>query len=355
MKIKITCLLFIALCFNLTSIQSQNSQGKSNDKDRIAIGIALSDNLAGIPESSFNMLSNRLSQAVSLNGLSANGEAPIFNIIPEVSIISKQATSTAPPMITILLELSLKIVDKYEGNSYGQVTFELKGIGKTEAAAYSQAFKMVNARHPKLKSFFAKSKSNIIEYYNGKCDFIISKANGFINAGQYNEAYQLLINVPPVCRECYDECMIKISEFGHNIGIETDDKIYEDDPSAPQGNETKEIEIANGLIVRYIYGRNFGEKLILYLSIINPTDSEKDFVIDNSGNSCYFLNKSGEKIILKTMEVANQEKKWEISYKILPGTPVEMRLNYPNNNFVRQLVLNLNDNDYKLENLTIKQ
>ncbi len=350
---KITYILVITLlCINSSSLLSQNSLGKSNDEERIAIGIGLSDESSDIPEGSLNMLSNRLSQAASLNGLSAESEAPIFNIIPEASVISKQVTSTAPPMISIMIELSLKVVDKYEGNSFGQVTYTIKGVGKTEEAAYSQAFRRVNARDPKLKSFFTKSKAKILEYYNSKCDFIISKANGYINAGQYNDAYNLLINVPSVCRECYDECMNKIDEFANEIDVETN---RQETNNNTEVTSEKEIELANGLIVKYLHGRVFGEDLILYLSIINPTNSEKEITIDNHRNACYFLNNSGERIELKTMKVANQKERWEITYDILPGTPVELRLNYPSDEYVRQLNLMLNDNVYKLENLSVKK
>lgn len=354
---KITTFLFTAFCVLFTQLAiSQNVKGKANDEERIVIGVSQPADGLKIPYRSYRMLANRISQAASLNGLSAERTARVFNIVPQADVLTKEVTATAPPLISTVLELSLKLTDRFEGSSYSQVTYELKGVGKTEEAAYTQAFRQFNARDPRLRSFFVRGKDKIIEYYNSRCDLLLAKADGYVSAGKYTEAYEMLINVPPVCRECYDKVMLKIDEFGDKVPAHKQTPqatVAVDDPS--EDTSPERVELINGLTVTFRSARLFGEKLVVTLTVNNPAGSEKEMAVRRGGKKNYIINGNGEEIAIETVQIANKKHHYGVNHAILPGTPVEMKYVFPKQNYIRQLVMYINENTYKMNDLTIQQ
>ena len=197
---------FISLSF---AVQSQSSLGKTDDLGRIAIAAVVPDE-AGIPGGAQRNLQNRLMQVASLNGLGATANAAQFVMVPMVSIISKDVTPTAPPKVSVRMDVTLYIVDMLSQNIYSQTSIEVRGIGNTDERAYTQALNGINPRHGQFRGFIEKGKEKIIEYYNSKCDVIISSAQALAGQKKYDEALHTLMSVPDVSRECYDKSM-KIS------------------------------------------------------------------------------------------------------------------------------------------------
>lgn len=202
---KITILL-IALLLSAAAIMAQSSLGKTDDLGRIAIAAIVPDE-AGVPGGAQRNLQNRLMQIASLNGLGATENAAQFVMVPMISIISKDVTPTAPPKVSVRMDVTLYIVDMLTQNIYSQTSIEVKGIGNTDERAYTQALNGINPRHGQFRGFVEKGKEKIIEYYNSKCDVIISSAKALAGQKEYEEALYTLMSVPDVSRECYDKCM----------------------------------------------------------------------------------------------------------------------------------------------------
>lgn len=348
-------LFVLMLLLGSLASQAQNTAGKADDEERISIGVTDPDNAADFSFNALNILKSRISKAVSLNGLSAANESAVINIKPIISVLSKEVTATAPPMVTAELEVAMQLTDKYKGNSYGQVIYQFRGVGQTEEAAFTEAFKRLNPRDPKMRAFIQKGKEETIRYYNSHCDIVLSKADGFISAKQYRKAYELLMNVPPVSRECHDKAMLKISEFGDKVPASVDVVQPETSEEDVEVASSQRIELLNGLIIDYRTGKYYGEKLVLTLQVMNPTGEEQEMHIRGGAKSNYLINEEGEEIGIKRMELANKEDYWGLKYTILPGTPVEFRCVFPKEKYIRQLVLYINDNVYKLNHLPIQK
>ncbi|MCF8234230.1 MAG: hypothetical protein K9G67_09435 [Bacteroidales bacterium] len=347
-------LFVLMLLLGSLASQAQNTAGKADDEERISIGVTDPDNVADFSFNALNILKSRISKAVSLNGLSAANESAVINIKPIISILSKEITATAPPMVTAEVEVAMLLTDKYKGNSYGEVIYQFRGVGQTEEAAFTEAFKRLNPRDPKMRAFIQKGKEETIRYYNSHCDIVLSKANGYISAKQYRKAYELLMNVPPVSRECYDKAMLKISEFGDKVPGSVEDPQPETSEEADMVSSQR-IELLNGLIIDYRSGKYYGEKLVLSLQVMNPTGEEQEIEIRGGAKSNYLINEEGEEIGLTSMDLANKQDHWELEYTILPRTPVEFRCTFPKEKYVRQLVLYINDNVHKLNHLPIQK
>jgi hypothetical protein len=338
-------------------LQAQNTSGKLHDKDRLSIGIMKGNMGDEISLSAWDMVAARIKQASQLNGLTAENEAKYFNVVPQVTVISKEATSTMPPMIAAVYELTLNIADQTEGVSYSQVMYQLKGVGKTEEDAVKNAFSRLNPRDRQLRAFFQDGKNKIIEYYNSHCDIILSKANGMIAAHKYTAAYDLLMNVPPVSRECYDLCMIKIAEFGDKLPSEYDlpevgpgpDVKPEDQPLT----SARRVELINGLLIDFVEARNFGQKLVVKFKVLNPTDKELNLNIRGGGSENYIFNRQGAMIPMQKLKLGTSEHYWGVNHIILPGTPLDMQVTFERQDYIRQFVFKANDNQYKFNRLPI--
>ncbi|MDD3567657.1 MAG: hypothetical protein PHT92_04575 [Bacteroidales bacterium] len=184
---------------------AQSSLGKTDDLGRIAIAAIVPDE-AGVPGGAQRNLQNRLMQIATLNGLGATENAQ-FVMVPMLSIINKDVTPTAPPMVSLTMDVTLYIVDMLTQNIYSQTSIQVRGVGNTEERAYTQALNGINPRHGQFRGFVEKGKEKIIEYYNSKCDVVISSAQALAGQKNYEEALFILMSVPDVSRECYDKCM----------------------------------------------------------------------------------------------------------------------------------------------------
>lgn len=200
---RITLILFTALIPMLGMAQS--SLGKTDDIGRIAIA-AIVPNEANIPSGAQQTLQSKMTQIATQNGLGATANSQ-FAILPMVSIINQEVTPTAPPMIALHMEITFFIVDAQSQAIFSQTSIIMKGVGKTEDAAYAQGLKNLNPKHGQFRNFIDKGKEKIIEYYNSQCDVIISSAKALEGQKRYEEALATLFSVPDVSRECFDKCM----------------------------------------------------------------------------------------------------------------------------------------------------
>ncbi len=201
---KLIIVITVLFAFGVTCI-AQSSLGKTDDLGRISIAAVVPDE-AGVSGGTQQMLQNKMMQIATNNGFGAVAGSQ-FAMVPMISIISKDVTPTAPPMVAINMELSLYIVDIYSQTIFSQTSITLKGVGKSDDAAYAQALKNVNPRQGQFRGFIEKGKEKIIEFYNSQCDVIISRSKALAGQKNYEEAIYTLMSVPDISRECYDKCM----------------------------------------------------------------------------------------------------------------------------------------------------
>ncbi len=206
-------ILSIALLMALTglTVNAQNKKGKLDDLGRVSIGAYVSPQVEGLPSSAKRMLLNKMNQITSKNGVGGSRFSTQFILSPNVTVLTKDLTATAPPMTALTLEFTLYIGDGREGTVFANTSIEAKGVGTNETKAYISAIKRLNPGNPEIKAFVEEGKEKIIEYYNSKCDFIIKDAQTLASQNKYDEAIYKLTSVPDVCKECYDKCMDAIA------------------------------------------------------------------------------------------------------------------------------------------------
>lgn len=209
MKVNLKLFSVFMLCLFFSYAYSQNNYGKSDDEARIVLNTFVPKNILENAPSARKLFLTKLGQITSRNGLGgsqANSNSR-FIISGDLNIISKDVLPTAPPKYAVTIEATLAIGDGIDGKSFASEFVEFKGIGISEDKAFIAAIRKINPRHKMVKELLEKGKQKIIEYYNTQCDFILKEANTLADQKEFDSSISKLIEVPEVCKECYDKAM----------------------------------------------------------------------------------------------------------------------------------------------------
>lgn len=211
MKVKLifATLLFLGINFNFSA---QNSEEKSDDFSRIAIVPYVADQVENVPLSAKNNLQSKMAQILTANGIagSTNFDSQ-FIITPNVSVLSKNVVSGAPPKVAIVLEVAFYIGDGISGVKFGSSAINVKGVGQNENKAYISAFKNIRSNNKQIKNLIDTSKKRILAHYNDGCDFIMKEAESLANQNKFDEALYNLTSVPVVSKECFNKAQTQIA------------------------------------------------------------------------------------------------------------------------------------------------
>lgn len=344
----------IAILLQVSAIDAQNTMGKSDDYSRITISPVISEKSADLPQGAADVLIGKMRQIISLNGLSAMDDAPLFILYPELMIISNEVAPTQPPMYTFDMEVVFNLADRYTGNIYASTTEALKGVGKTKTSAYNSAFKQINVRGGKYKVLLEKGKEAIVEYYNTHCDLVISRARSFASQKKYKEALALLNSVPPVSHECFDKANTVAAEIGENM---PEQSVVISDAEEPQGEEpvytsNQTIDLGNNIFLRYKYGKNIGEKTFLYFVLINKNEDDVMFSV-NSIHETMLINEKGNEVKINKMKIGSKENRHYLQATLIPDVNTEMVCEFPKVKEVKFIRFFINDNYFKFKNLPL--
>ena len=197
-------LIAISIAFNC---YSQNTLGKTEDLGRIALAAFVPQQIEKMPEGARTMLTNKLNQIVTQNGLGAGSFNSRFIITANIVVLTKDLLETAPPMTALTLEVTLYIGDGISGTKFASNAISVKGVGTNENKAYIEALKGIKPNEASIQAFVNSGKSKIIEYYNYRCDVIIKEAQTLESQNKYEEAISTLTAVPEICKDCFDKCM----------------------------------------------------------------------------------------------------------------------------------------------------
>lgn len=206
--------IFLMLCASFAlsfGATAQNTAGKADDMGRLTLAAHVPKQIDQMPEAARSMLSNKISQIVTQNGMGGSARNERFILTANIVIMTKDILPGPPPMHAYTLDITFYIGDGIEGTKFASKSVSVKGVGTNETKAYIDAIKMVKPTDPALQSFVEEGKKKIMAYYNSKCDFIIKEAQTMASQDKYDEAIFKLVSVPDVCKECFDKCMAAVA------------------------------------------------------------------------------------------------------------------------------------------------
>ena len=129
-------------------------------QERLTVSVAVPDGISS--ENAVTTLTSNLKQALVLNDAAADNSR--FVLQAKVAELSKDVTSTAPPMFVTELEISLFVTDTASGDVLSQTSFTVKGIADNDQASCMDAVKKVKARDPKLRALINQAKEYFDEH-----------------------------------------------------------------------------------------------------------------------------------------------------------------------------------------------
>lgn len=204
--------LYIILFFVAVSITAQ----KKNNNDGISLTTYIPRQTERIPPSAKRMLLNRLAQIITKNGISKHPSNSRFVLVPNVSVLSKDITPTAPPKTALNLNVTLYIGDGISGTLYASESIELKGVGNNETKAYISAIKRLSPKNPAVLEFIEAGKTKIIEYYNANCDTFLRQAGVLESQNKFEEALAIVTTIPEAS-DCFNKAEPKIKAIYQKI------------------------------------------------------------------------------------------------------------------------------------------
>lgn len=336
-------MLFVSIGF------AQNNNDKADDMERISLTPIVDDPNA--PAAAKDMLTNKMRQLCTLNGLAGDGNNPLFSMKATIDEVSKELTATAPPMHALTLTINMFIVDNETGNVYSQTSIDVKGVGQNETKAYNNAIRSIDPKKGQYKAFVDQGKNKILDFYNSQCDFVIARANALKAQGRNQEASAVLYSVPKVCKECYDQCMqiaAGVPATSEPIAVS---QIAED--TNVQEVESQILEIENGIFLIFKECKLYGDKTRLTFNVENRNQKDYEFkvycgdirIIDNEGN-----NLKNEK-----SKLAGREFTWSESATVISGTPVVFECEFAAADVVKMFEMKKDNKTYRMRlNVNVK-
>lgn len=198
----------LTLLIIFSSTLTTNAQ-LSSDLGKIALSIVMPDNVEGMNASQLSKLQTKITQIVATTGLAASGYNNNFVIYPKFAIYESSVVESGIQDITIITcELTLFIKQVDNNVIFSTISKPLKGNGKSKNIAITNALSKININESDYKLFIESGKDKIIQYYESKCQDIITKSESLVKMQDYEQALGLLMSVPEEV-SCYNKVQEK--------------------------------------------------------------------------------------------------------------------------------------------------
>ena len=184
-------LCFVAL-FIVTALQAQ-------DDCDIELMIAPVEQGETLPQSVENQLQAKLMNALSTNGLTVGKDYSQFFIAARLDHSYTEAVPGPPAQVAIHTTLTLYIGDVKNQKIFVSEGFELRGVGRSEERALTNALSRINARNNALSEFAEKGKTQIIDHFNNHYEAYLDKARQADSKGNTDEALYYATLIPACC------------------------------------------------------------------------------------------------------------------------------------------------------------
>lgn len=211
--------------------------GQSNsDIGKIALSVIMPEHVDGLNTSQLSKLETKITQIVSSSGLAASGYNNNFVIYPKFAIYETNVVEGGIQNITIsTCEISLFIKQVDNNILFSSISKQVKGSGNNELTAITNAISKIPTEDKDFKTFIEIGKNKIIQYYQSKCQDIISKSESLMKMQKYEDALGLLLTVPEEV-SCYN----KVREEAIRVF-----KAYQNQKCNMQIQEAKTALVAN--------------------------------------------------------------------------------------------------------------
>ena len=167
----------------------------------------------GLSHNEAMQLESKMIQMVTANGIGGLGGNPRFIIAPEVNIVKKEVTSTAPARHLIQYDITFYVADMLLGTVFGSSNIKITGVGDSETLAFLAAFSDLNPKDASFQQMLQNAQEKIVTYYQENGNNLIKEAQMLAAKQQYSEAMALLGSIPTEVGDCYEKAISLMDEY----------------------------------------------------------------------------------------------------------------------------------------------
>lgn len=158
-----------------------------------------------------NMISTRLVNALTREGITANKEYGQFYITGRFDDLYKETVAGPPTQTVIHTSLTLMVADIFTNKVFDSETFELRGVGNGNQRAYVNALNTLNKNNKQLDNFISRASKKVISYFDANYKQLLSNARTSAAKRNFDEAI-FFTSLIPQCSKGYieaEEAMLK--------------------------------------------------------------------------------------------------------------------------------------------------
>ena len=145
----------------------------------------------------------------TVNGVGGLGGSPRFVLAPDVTVMSKDVTSTAPPKHLLNYDITFYVADIVTGTVFATENIQIKAVGESDARAFINAFKDLNVKDAKFQKFIQTGQEKILAYYKEHGAEFIKEADMLTAQGKFAQALAVLSSIPTEAEPYYSEAVKK--------------------------------------------------------------------------------------------------------------------------------------------------
>lgn len=158
-------------------------------------------------------LESKLIQMVTANGIGGLGGNPRYVLAPEVNLLKKEVTSTAPVRHLITYDITFYVADIILGTVFASSNIQATGVGDSETLAFLAAFNDLKPTDAKFQQMLSDAQDKIVKYYQEHGAELVNEAKMLSAKGNYAEAMALLGSIPAEVGEVYENAIQLMDEL----------------------------------------------------------------------------------------------------------------------------------------------
>lgn len=167
----------------------------------------------GLTTAEAKQLESKMIQMVTANGIGGLGGNPRYVIAPEVNILKKDVTSTAPVRHLIKYDITFYVADIILGTVFGSSNAQVTGVGDSETLAFLAAFNDLKPTDAKFQQMLSDAQGKIVTYYQEHGAELVNEAKMLSAKGDYAEAMALLGSIPSEVGDVYESAIQLMDEL----------------------------------------------------------------------------------------------------------------------------------------------
>lgn len=158
-------------------------------------------------------LESKLIQMVTANGIGGLGGNPRYVLAPEVNLLKKEVTSTAPVRHLITYDITFYVADILLGTVFASSNIQATGVGDSETLAFLAAFNDLKPTDAKFQQMLSDAQDKIVKYYQEHGAELVNEAKMLSAKGDYAEAMALLGSIPAEVGDVYENAIQLMDEL----------------------------------------------------------------------------------------------------------------------------------------------